>query len=144
MTDNNVSPDLAQRIAEALSRTGDPRTSSDGTNDQNFKVIGVVPTHLRHLHNLLADLGSEAAAAEAVALKAKMRHSIMHSVFFDSLATHVPDPEGASGIMILENWDVVAMVEDDERDDPSAGPSGGLDRLFGDLFGFGGHRGSFG
>lgn len=114
MSKTNTTPDLAQRIVEYMSRTTHPKASSDGTNDKGFEVIGTVPEHLRHLHNLLFDLSNETIRAETALLKAKKRHSVMRDLFFYSLETHVPDPEDADGVMILANWDVVAMVRDEK------------------------------
>lgn len=110
---NSTDLDLAQRIVEYLGRTTKPKDSSDGTN-KGFAVIGTVPEHLRHLHNLLCDLDHEAKEAEIAFQRAKNRHQIIHGLFFESLETHVPDPEGVDGIMILANWDVVAMVRDEK------------------------------
>lgn len=106
--------DLVQRIVEYVGRTTEPKASSNGTNDKGFEVIGTVPEHLRHLHNLLSDLSDEASEAEVAFLKAKRRMDAVRDIFFDSLTAHVPNPEDADGVMILENWDVVATIQDEE------------------------------
>jgi len=126
MTDNNPKElDIAQRIAEVLSRTSEPRPTGGGSMKDGSKVIGSVPVHLRHLHNLLEELGDEAQAAKLAYHAKKERFDAVRTVFFDALKTQVPEPEKASGVSILENWDVVANFRSDDED----GEMGGLGHL---------------
>jgi len=125
MTDNTKELDIAQRIAEALSRTTEARSTGGGSMKDGSEIIGSVPVHLRHLHNLLDELGYEAQAAERAFRDKKKRFDAVHAVFFDSLKTQVPEPENASGVTILENWDVAANFRSDDDD----GEMGGLGEL---------------
>jgi hypothetical protein len=134
MTDNTKELDIAQRIAEALARTSEPTMSADGDfkPDEDI-VIGEVPEHLRHLHNLLVEVGHEGRAAERRFREAKKRHEAIHSVFFDALEQHVPsDGDEYSAIKICTNWKVVGIKHGDDD-----GEMGGLGKL---LAAIGGHR----
>jgi hypothetical protein len=115
MTDNTKELDIAQRIAEYLARTSEPKASANGSKKENGEVIGSVPVHLRHLHNLFVELGDEAAAAEREFHTKKERMMMVRSIFFDALKTQVPGPENCSGFTLLENWDVVANYGSDDE-----------------------------
>tara|TARA_B100000745_G_C20008678_1_gene342639 strand:- start:182 stop:511 length:330 start_codon:yes stop_codon:yes gene_type:complete len=108
MTDNTKELDIAQRIAEHLARTSEPKASASGSKKKGGEVIGSVPVHLRHLHNLLDELGDEVVAAEREFLTKKERMMMVRSIFFDALMTQVPESKNCSGVTVLENWDVVA------------------------------------
>jgi len=126
MTDNNQKLDIAQRIAEALTRTSEPTMSACGDfKPDEDTVIGEVPEHLRHLHNLLDEVGDEARAAERSFREAKKRHDAIHSIFFDALEQHVPsDGDKYYGIKLCASWQVVGYKRDD--DDSEMGGLGGL------------------
>ncbi len=113
--------DLAQRIAEHVARTSEPRpcssSLSDGDDDPKQEPIGKVPVHLRHLHNLLEDLANDADAVEREYHERKALMSAVRDLFFTSLKTHVPDPEGASCIMIRNDWSVIANMGDGSDSD---------------------------
>ncbi len=56
MTDQTITLDLAQQIAEAMSRTDEPKQHDRGPQIcEDFNVFGTVPPHLRHLHNLMLE-----------------------------------------------------------------------------------------
>jgi len=113
MTDK-TNLDIALRIAHALSLTSEPQPPTSGSVKGEGKIIGSVPVHLRHLHNLLNDLVEEVQAAE-LNLRAKVKIlDAVRTVFFDALKTQVPAPENASDVRILENWDVVADLRSDD------------------------------
>ena len=114
MTDNAKELDIAQRIVEAMKRTSEPRPTADGQfKPDEDTVIGEVPEHLRHLHNLLDELGNEARAAEQHFREAKNRHEALHAIFFDALKHHVPcDGNGFNGIKLCEGWQVVGYKRD--------------------------------
>lgn len=117
--------DTAQRIAKALARTTEPRSPAEGfTNDEGNEIVGTVPTHLRHLHNLVEELSDEVAAAEAELLKRQQRMKHVHALFFDSLKAHVSKSKEANAMSILKNWDVTAFVH--TPDDNGHGMMGGF------------------
>lgn len=118
--------DLVQRIAECVNLTAEPRPSSDGTNPEGFTVVGSVPLHLRHLHNLLDDLRAEAYRLGNAYMGRMDDVKTVRSLFFASLKTHVPDPDDADAIKILENWDIVAVQETDAEKEMDPCPSGRL------------------
>lgn len=125
MTDNTKELDIAQRIVEVLSRTSEPRPTGGGSMKEGSEVIGSVPVHLRHLHNLLDELGDEVVDAALEFRSKKGRLMAVRNIFFDALKTHVPEPENASSVQILENWDVTANFRSDDND----GEMGGLGEL---------------
>ncbi len=106
MPENSKELDIAQRIAAAIARTSEPRPTGDASMTNDCKIIGSVPMHLRHLHNLLDEVGNEAAAAELAFRIKQERFASIHTIFFDALRTHVSEPEMASSVCIHENWDV--------------------------------------
>lgn len=115
-TDNNIQkPDIAQRIAEALARTTKPTMSAnDDFKSDEGTVIGEVPEHLRHLHNLLEEVGNEACDAEHRFHEAKKRHDAIRSIFFDALKQHVPiDGDEYDGIKLCTDWQVVGFKHDE-------------------------------
>lgn len=115
MTDNTNNLDIAQRIAEALSRTTVARPMG-GTMKAGSEVIGSVPEHLRHLNNLVDEMGVETVALESAFHKKRKQFDIVRAVLFNSLKTHVTEPENASGITILDNWDVAANFSSEDED----------------------------
>ena len=122
MTDNTTPKlDIAQRIAEYLSRTSEPKVSVDGSQKDASEVIGSVPLHLRHLHNLLDELNGEAAEAAREFRSKRERMMMVRSIFFDALKTQVPEPENCSGVTLLKNWDVVANYRSGDEDEMSDG-----------------------
>ena len=129
MTTETQAHDLAQMIAQAIMRTDDPKASQElDPVTKHHQVIGVVPLHLQHLFHLMSDLGDEAKAAAQLAEFAKRRLSIVHSIFYESLKTHVPEPADAAGVHILEGWNVAVLKESD-----SAGEA--LAQLIGSMLG---------
>ncbi|OGG65309.1 hypothetical protein A3I99_03675 [Candidatus Kaiserbacteria bacterium RIFCSPLOWO2_02_FULL_45_11b] len=60
--------DLAQRIAEALSRTDEPRPYVFDLIRSGGDNLGKLPFHLRHLLNLMDDLENEAEEARTKAV----------------------------------------------------------------------------
>ena len=135
MSDDITKLDTAQRIVEAMSRTGEPRPTTNGEfNPDKDTVIGEVPEQLRHLHNLVDEIRAEAIAAEKNARRLTDRHNAVKKVFFDSLETHVPHDEGDfSGIKLCTAWRV-AGVRHEEGDD-------GVPHELHELFGAIGRRG---
>ena len=115
MTDNSKGLDIAQRIVEAMGRTSEPRMTADGQikPDEITAVIGEVPAHLRHLHNLLVELAEEAYEAELHSRRARERHSAVHSIFFDALEQHVPSGDH-DGVKLFPDWQVVGYRSDDK------------------------------
>lgn len=114
MTDDTKTSDLSQRIAEAMARTSEPRPTGDGPMNDGSEIIGSVPMHLRHLHNLLDELGHEVADAAQAFHAKKKQHETVRTLFFDALKTQVPEPQKSTGISILANWDVAAMFRDSD------------------------------
>lgn len=107
----NQKLDLAQRIAAALGHTDDPRQMFENEPEEGATLLGVVPLHLRHLHNLVNELGQELRDAEDPMLE-QQRNKEFHFVralFFASLETYVPTPEGCEGIMLVNDWKVYTM-----------------------------------
>jgi hypothetical protein len=115
MTDNTKKLDIIQRIVEALSSKSKPRATGGGSMEDNDEIIGSVPLHLRHLHNLLDELGDEVTEARTEFDDKRKRMMAVRSLFFDSLKTQVPEPKNASGLTILKNWDVAASFRSDDE-----------------------------
>lgn len=109
--------DIALRIAEAVARTGEPNPSANGDFDpKEDTLLGEVPAHLRHLHNLLHELGEEVAEAGYRYRQAKKRHGAVHAIFFDALETHVPsDQDNYDGVKLCVDWQVVGFKHDKRR-----------------------------
>lgn len=109
MDQNQQTPklDLAQRVAEALRRTDEPRHTVENKPEDGAKFLGEVPVHLRHLHNLMHDLHQETCAESdpCVQYLRSKDYSIVHELFFMSLRTHTPPPKGYA-IILVENWKV--------------------------------------
>ena len=104
--------DLVQRIAESLTRTSEPLPNKDGPETSDGEIIGTVPTHLRHLHNLLAQVRREMEDAERAYQIATRQFRMVHEAFFVALEDQVPVPDNASGVTILRNWDVAANLDE--------------------------------
>ncbi len=127
--------DIAQRIAEAVNRKTVPTMTSTGKlNPKTDTLIGSVPEHLRHLHNLLAAVGKETRTAEEIFRNSQTRQHIVLAVFFEALETHVPyDSSKFSGVKLCEDWKVAAYKRDDLSD--LFGEGVGLEDLLGILGG---------
>jgi hypothetical protein len=113
--------DIVRRVVTAMSRTSKPRASAYRITEDYTEVVGTVPKHLRHLHNLLAELIDEAESAQEQLYPASEqvlcfeRALTVRSLFFSALKTYVPVPEGASSMMVLKSWDVAAyFIEEDD------------------------------
>jgi len=119
MTDNDQKLDIAQRIAEALSRTSEPKMTSVGDFQPNEDtVLGEVPEHLRHLHNLLQEIGDEVRAAEELLREVKKHHGVIHTIFFAALEQHVPtDRDKFDGTKLCTDWKVVGFRSNESDDD---------------------------
>lgn len=121
MSDTDNKPDIAQRIADALQRTvaAQPMPGADPVPEDET-VIGEVPEHLRHLHNLLVDLGAEAKEAQRRSLEAQERQMLVQALFANALKQHLPRlDEHCDGFRLCEGWQVTGYVEDDD-DGPSS------------------------
>ena len=121
MTDKTKELDIAQRIAQAVANNGEPAmTAIGGVFDPDEDVIlGEVPMHLRHVHNLLNEAADQAKEAETHFRDARENLDAVRSVFFNSVRQHVPnDPDKYSATKICENWQVVGVKrgENDEMD----------------------------
>ena len=113
--------DLAQRIMEALNRTSEPVPSADeiaAAPTKGQQVVGVVPIHLRHLHNLLLEQATMVQAAEAKLESLVAEKDVLRALFFRSVDTHVTQLEGACGLSVLKNWEVVADFPEKDADNP--------------------------
>jgi hypothetical protein len=119
MSDTENELDIAQRIAAALQQTAAPQPISGAQPvPADETVIGEVPEHLRHLHNLLVDLGAEAKEAQRQSLEARERHMLVQALFAESLKQHLPKlGEGYDGVRLCEGWQVTGYVENDQDGD---------------------------
>lgn len=110
--------DIVERVIEALSRTSEPRPTASGSMKKIGRVIGSVPLHLRYFHNLIDELKDECVGTEKAFRRELERCEAIRKIFFDALLTQVPAPEGAIGVAILPNWDVVDNFHTDGADEP--------------------------
>ena len=113
--------DLAQRIIEAINRTTDPLPTAVDiapAPKEGQQVIGVVPFHLRHLHNLLVEQAKAVHAAQAELDTMRAEKDVLRKLFFLSLDTHVTQLEDANGMSVLGNWDVIADLPSEDEDNP--------------------------
>ena len=126
MTDNTKELDIAQRIVEAMQRSSEPRPSALGQfKPDEDTVIGEVPEHLRHLYNLVDEVGNDAMEAARRYHEANKRHAAIHAIFFDSLRQHVPsDGNEYDGVKLCEGWQVVGF-----KNKKDEGEMGGLGEL---------------
>ena len=115
MTDNTKEDqpklDLAQCIAAALARESEsqPNPSTAVCRDTDIE-LGSVPTHLRHLHNLLVD------SQDADETKA------LHSVFWTALKSHLAVAEvSLHKKKLLPDWTVLGVPDDGRSHDDMFG-----------------------
>ena len=98
----------------ALARTGEPAKSVNQALDPADTVIGVVPVHLQHLHNLVDELTNDLIAAEQRFLEARKRRELVRALFFDALETHVPS-NNYVGVSLCTDWQVVGLKRESEE-----------------------------
>jgi hypothetical protein len=100
--------DFAQRIALALAHTDEPRAMRR-FEDGGRLLLGFVPLHLRHLHNLLDDISLEIersrGTSQLVALH--QQYDLVQQLFFTALEMHLPAIRGYDGVRIASSdWGV--------------------------------------
>jgi hypothetical protein len=87
VSDQTQTLDLAQRIAYALSCTDEPGIPIfEAKEDVETTHLGETPLHLRHLANLLCELGEEEALAQQKFDQAKAK--------LDKVTAQADSPEG--------------------------------------------------
>lgn len=119
MADTTQKLDLAQRIAEAVNRTTEPLPTTKGmTFTEGQQIVGAVPTHLRHLHNLMVEQAKAVGVVEAQLNAMMCEMDTLHTVFFSSVEEHITKPEGATGLTVLDTWDVAANFRNEEDGNP--------------------------
>ena len=120
--------DLVQRIAEAVGRKDEPEQLSALPVCEDDTVLGVVPIHLRHLHNLLSELTTEfveeaGAVATLALLFGELPPSVeaVRSVFFAAMNEIFPQGEKEFASMrICNDWQVVGTPKSEDDEDPLA------------------------
>jgi len=102
--------DIAQQIAVAVRKTSAPTKDPVGMiefDPENDFLIGEVPHHLRHLHNLMSDLGDKNHETIKDVFKTAKRAPMMHSLFYDALEQHFSvNYEKYNSIKICSGWRV--------------------------------------
>ena len=128
-------PDLAARVAAALARTDVPRSTDTGKFDpKKHDVLGHVPTHLRHLHNLLDTISDEAITLEKALERKKVDLETVRDLFFSSLLTAAPPSDDHTEIMVCDGWLVAGIKEDGgEAPDLPDGHKGIVDMIVDDI-----------
>lgn len=113
-----MSVDIVQRILEALQESDEPFSTASGQAGDGSVVVGSLPKHLRHFHNLLSCVAAEAAEAEAAYERKKDIFDAVRAVFFHAVKETFPEAGKAQNLTILTNWDVaVGSVDADDDDD---------------------------
>lgn len=98
--------DIIQRIVEVTQRTSDPKLNDCiAFEPETDTIIGEVPMHLRHVHNLLVDLINEVDDAMQQVYEAKKRLEAVRELYFDALEQQVPS--GDYDVKICSEWKVV-------------------------------------
>jgi hypothetical protein len=118
-TTDKITLDLAQRIAQAVARSDEARSTSGYAveSGETATELGEVPLHLRHLHNLLSDMAEEKTAMLRILQMIDEKSSLVRNIFFSSLDTHFPQPEGADSIAVTKEWKVLAIARPDNNED---------------------------
>ena len=78
-----------------------------GAYPEGGVVIGEVPMHLRHLHNLLGVLAIETVAAERRSQESQQRLEAVRTIFLDALRAHAPCGDQFDRARVCEGWQVV-------------------------------------
>ena len=93
--------DLAQRIAAALSCTDEPRPNpSDVERRESDIMLGTVPVHLRHLHNLLVDSDN------------RRDDEVLNGLFWNALDTHLDNNVRLHKKKLMSDWTVIGVPDD--------------------------------
>ena len=110
--------DIFHKIAEAMARTGEPKPTAVAEFCEDHDVLlGEVPMHLRHIHNLISEIG----------VKLKEQNPPNHDeiddftkfmgLFFSTLATHVPvDPDIYRATKLCHGWKVAGVKRTQESE----------------------------
>lgn len=112
--------DLFQRIAEAVSSTNvpvSPRMISLIQIKPSDIVIGVVPVHLRHVCLLIDEIMDEIRHSknERDFFDLRRAISLINTVFFISLKTHIPELYNHFSFKVCTDWKIVAVSESEAK-----------------------------
>jgi hypothetical protein len=109
--------DIAERIAEAVARTTEPLQLRDERPvSEDETVLGNVPQHLRHLHNLIYELKDEAHEVEKKLHEANKCFHAVREVFFTALAEHIPSDD-FDRVNICKDWQVTGWNDNEDEVD---------------------------
>lgn len=99
--------DLAQRVAAVLTSTSVPRQTAKASQEVGAVVIGTVPLHLRHLHNLMYDLYEEINRSDVKTYLSRKRSAdLVNRLFYTSLQFYYP-VLFTEETTILTDWRIV-------------------------------------
>jgi hypothetical protein len=108
--------DIAQRFVAAISSSTPPAPLDGVTFDPNkHEYLGVeLPTHLKHAHNLLGDLGNELKELMSATELKCAEIKAARNLFFTAVQAHVPNFNDLSGLHIGSDGQIYGTRGDSE------------------------------
>lgn len=112
--------DLFQRIADAVNNTNvpvSPRIISFIQVKPSDTVIGEVPVHLRQVCLLIDEIMDEIKHSQNERDFFDLRRaiSLINTVFFISLKTHIPELSNHFSFKVCTDWKIVGVSEEEAK-----------------------------
>jgi hypothetical protein len=128
---NTQKNDIALRLVEVLSRSGEPNPNNSPFRATDGEVVGKVPIHLRHLNNFMDEIRAKIAERCGLASKPLENHQMdevahlteildaVKKIFFGAVCEHM-NLSGWDSVMITDDWSVIVHRNDGQRMSPLA------------------------